>query len=98
MANILSGDVFAYVNASGQLSHLDGTDVIDRGTWSSVTAYSALDAVKHVGSLYVALQASTNAAPAGIKDDYWSPLVKVFSSTGTVTLVTVTADGAGISI
>lgn len=98
MANFATGDVFAYINAADALSHLDGTDVVDRGTWAPATAYAALDAVKHLNSLYVALQTNTDATPAGVKDANWSPLVKVFSFTGTTALFAVTADGAGIPI
>ncbi|MBS7699154.1 MULTISPECIES: hypothetical protein [unclassified Chelatococcus] len=49
-----------------------------RGAWSSVTAYAASDVATNAGSLWIALQASTNQAPPSLpttSNDYWSLLV-----------------------
>ena len=77
MPNFDPGDVFAYVNASDRLAYIDGTDVVDKGTWSSSATYAYLDVVKYLNTLYVALQPNTNAAPTAVKDANWSSMAKV---------------------
>lgn len=64
-----SAGAAAWCNQTGE----GGGGLVNRGTWSSGTAYSVQDIVQRSGSSYVAILSGTNHAPES-SPTYWSVL------------------------
>ena len=74
----------------------DGTGITPKGIWSSVTNYVENDAVSYEGSLWRAIQASTNEAPPSLpttSNTYWDTLVEIGTAGATGASGPAGADG-----
>ena len=76
MALFLPTETFAYIGADDKITHVDGTDVVDKGFWSGSIAYQPNDVVQYQNALFVAITANFNQFPTSIRDDNWSIMVR----------------------
>lgn len=71
-----SAFTYAYADASGNQKYAEGAEVVDRGEWSSSTAYAVSNVVTFGNALYICLQANQDIVPTS-DPDYWSSFVVV---------------------
>ncbi len=77
MALFLPTDTFAYIDLNDEIIHVEGLNIVDRGTWSIINSYVPNDVISYQNALYICLAGNTGLPPTAIRDDYWSSLVKV---------------------
>lgn len=81
---VVATTTYLYVNTSLTQFFVQGSELVDKGPWSSSTFYAINDVVQIGVDQYVALTPNVNALPTGIVDENWSTLVVVEEATGSV--------------
>lgn len=79
---IAAADQFAFIGTNNLIARVRGSDLVDRGAWSSVTTYAVNDVATVGGALYLALSSSLNVTPTPVKSASWSPLIRLPPPTG----------------
>lgn len=80
---VVATTTYLYVNTNLTQFFVQGSELVDRGPWSSSAFYAVNDVIQIGVDQYVALQSNTNAYPTGIVDNNWSTLVIVEEQAGT---------------
>jgi len=79
---VVATTTYLYVNTSLTQFFVQGSELVDRGAWSS-SAFYAINEVVQIGvDQYVALTANSNTPPTSIVDENWSSLVIVYEQGG----------------
>jgi hypothetical protein len=81
---VVATTTYLYVNTSLTQFFVQGSELVDRGAWSSSAFYAINDVVQIGVDQYVALAANSNAAPTSIVDENWSTLVIVEEVSGSI--------------
>lgn len=81
---VVATTTYLYVNTSLTQYFVQGSELVDKGPWSSSTFYAINDVVQIGVDQYVALAPNSNAYPTGIVDENWSTLVVVEEASGSV--------------
>lgn len=80
---VVATTTYLYVNSALTQFFIQGSELTDRGLWSSSTFYAVGDVVQIGVDQYIALTANVNTLPTGIVDENWSTLVVVEEVSGT---------------
>ena len=77
MALFALTDTFVFIDLSNTTEHVDGSDLIDTGFWSSSTSYAPNNVVRYGDALFVCLAANTGKPPTtSSRGAFWAILVK----------------------
>lgn len=82
---VISTTTYLYVDSSLNPYYVQGSQLVDRGAWSSAAFYNLHDVIQIGINQYIALQPNSNTPPTSIVDDNWSTLVVVEEQNGTST-------------
>lgn len=74
---LTANSTYGYVDLNYTQLFVETANLTDRGMWSSLADYSAMDAVLYLGALYVCIAPNTGTSPNGDLTDEWSVLVLV---------------------
>jgi len=74
---VVATTTYLYTDVNLNPFYVQGSQVTDRGPWSSLTSYAYPDVVQIGVDQYVAIAPNTNTPPSGIVDENWSALVVV---------------------
>lgn len=81
---VVATTTYLYADTNLVQHFVQGTELVDRGAWSSAATYAPLEVVQIGADQYVALQTNTNTLPTGVVDENWSTLVVVEEAAGSV--------------
>ena len=81
---VVSTTTYLYVDTALNPYYVQGSQLTDRGPWSSSDFYNPPDVVQIGVDQYITLAANSNTPPTGIVDDNWSTLVVVEEAGSTV--------------
>lgn len=71
-----TASTYAYAGLDGTQAYIEGSEVLDRGTWSDAVTYAVNDVVSFGNALYIGLQTSLDVTP-NTDPAYWSGFVIV---------------------
>jgi hypothetical protein len=81
---VVTTTTYLYVDTNLIQHFVQGSELVDRGPWSSSAFYNPNEVVQIGVDQYVCLVANSNAPPTGIVDENWSTLVIVEEASGSV--------------
>ena len=84
---VVATTTYLYTDVNLNPYYVQGSQLTDRGPWSSLASYAPPDVVQIGVDQYYALAPNTNMPPSGIVDENWSTLVIVEEANTVVTVL-----------
>lgn len=81
---VVATTTYLYVDTNLTQYFVQGSELVDRGPWSSSAFYNPNEVIQIGVDQYICLVANSNTPPTGIVDENWSTLVVVEEVTGSV--------------